>query len=45
MNAHLSLASTVVLTPRRAGLCVGQDNTVEVLLRIQAPDAPAGHGA
>lgn len=45
MNAHLSLSSTVVLTPRRAGLCSGQDNTVEVLVRIQAPDAPAGHGA
>lgn len=45
MNAHLSLASTVVLTPRRAGLGAGQDNTVEVLVRIQAPDAPSGHGA
>ncbi len=45
MDAHLSLSSTVVLTPRRAGLCAGQDNTVEVLVRIQAPEAPAGHGA
>ncbi|MFN9448860.1 MAG: VWA domain-containing protein [Rubrivivax sp.] len=45
MNAHLSLASTVVLTPRRAGLCAGQANTVEVLVRLQAPDAPEGHGA
>jgi Ca-activated chloride channel family protein len=45
MNAHLSLSSTVVLTPRRAGLCSGQDNTVEVLVRIQAPDAPAGSSA
>lgn len=45
MNAHLSLASTVVLTPRRAGLCAGKDNAVEILVRIQAPDAPAGHGA
>lgn len=45
MNARLSLSSTVVLTPRRAGLCSGQDNTVEVLVRIQAPDAPAGSGA
>jgi Ca-activated chloride channel family protein len=34
-----------VLTPRRAGLCAGKDNTVEVLVRIQAPEAPAGHGA
>lgn len=45
MDAHLSLSSTVVLTPRRAGLCAGQDNTAEVLVRIQAPEAPAGHGA
>jgi Ca-activated chloride channel family protein len=45
VNAHLSLSSTVVLTPRRAGLCSGQDNAVEVLVRIQAPDAPAGSGA
>ena len=34
MNAHLSLASTVGLVPRRAGLCAGQDNTVDVLVRI-----------
>lgn len=45
MNAHLSLASTVGLVPRRAGLCAGQGNTVDVLVRIQAPDAPTGHGA
>jgi len=45
MNAHLSLASTVLLTPRRSGLCAGTDNAVEVLVRIQAPDAPTGHGA
>ena len=45
MNEHLSLSSTVVLTPRRAGLAAGQDNVVDVLVRIQAPDAPAGHTA
>jgi len=45
MNAHLSLSSTVVLTPRLTGLCAGRDNTLEVLVRIQAPDAPTGHGA
>ena len=45
MDADLSLSSTVVLTPRRAGLCAGPDNTVEVLVRVQAPEAPAGHGA
>lgn len=45
MNEHLSLSSRVVLTPRRAGLQAGQDNTVEVLVRIQAPDAPSGHAS
>jgi Ca-activated chloride channel family protein len=45
MNPHLSLSSTVVLTPRRAGLADGQDNVVDVLVRIQAPDAPEGHVA
>jgi Ca-activated chloride channel family protein len=44
MSTPVSLSTTVVLTPRRAGLCAGQDNTVEVLVRIQAPDAPAGLG-
>jgi Ca-activated chloride channel family protein len=45
MDAHLSLSTAVVLTPCRAGLCAGTDNTAEVLVRIQAPDAPAGHRA
>jgi Ca-activated chloride channel homolog len=45
MDAHLSLSTAVVLTPRRAGLVAGKDNTVEVLVRIQAPDAPSGHAA
>jgi len=45
MDQHLSLASLIVLTPRRGGLLAGQDNTVEVLVRIQAPDAPEGHAA
>jgi Ca-activated chloride channel family protein len=45
MNAHLSLSSTLVMTPRRAGLLAGHDNTVDVLVRIQAPDAPEGHEA
>jgi Ca-activated chloride channel family protein len=30
----------VVVTPRRPGLRAGSDNDVEVLIRIQAPDAP-----
>lgn len=45
MSAPLSLATAIVLTPRRAGLRFGSDNTVEVLVRIQAPDVPAGHTA
>lgn len=45
MNAHLSLSSSVLIIPRRAGLRAGHDNAVDVLVRIQAPDAPAGHGA
>lgn len=45
MNAHLSLSTAVVLAPRRAGLHAGQDNVVEVLVRIQAPDAPPGPAA
>src|SRR5262245_12081460 len=45
MNDHLSLSTAVTLTPLRAGLCNGRDNVVEVLVRIDAPDAPAGHAA
>jgi len=45
MNANLSLSSAIVLTPLRAGLIADRDNLVEVLVRIQAPDAPAGHTA
>jgi Ca-activated chloride channel family protein len=44
MSTPLSLSTTIILAPRRAGLCTGRDNTVEVLVRIQAPDAPAGQG-
>lgn len=42
MNQHLSLSSSVVLTPRRAGLRDGGENIVDVLVRVQAPDALAG---
>jgi Ca-activated chloride channel homolog len=45
MDATLSLTSQVSLTPRGIGLKAGGDNTVEILVRIQAPDAPAGHTA
>ncbi len=40
MTKHLSLASQILLTPLRNGLRAGQDNTVDVLVRVQAPDAP-----
>ncbi len=42
MEQHISLSSRILLAPRCAGLCLGQDNSVEVLVRIQAPDSPAG---
>src|SRR5450432_790415 len=41
MNEHLSLRSVILLTPGRPGLCEGRENVVDVLVRIQAPDAPA----
>lgn len=31
----------VLMTPRRAGLARGQDNVVDVLVRVQAPERPA----
>lgn len=42
MTDLLSLQSIVLLTPVRAGLQAGQDNSVEVLLRVQAADPPEG---
>ena len=44
-NPAHSPAPTLLLTPRRAGLRAGEDNIVEVLLRVQADDVPAGHAA
>ena len=32
---------TLLATPRRTALLASHDNTLEVLVRIQAPDAPA----
>lgn len=43
VTGHLALSSSTLLMPLRNGLSAGRDNTVEVLVRIQAPDAPAGH--
>lgn len=46
MNTQqISLSSTILLTPLRPGLCAGKTNTLDVLVRIQAPDAPQGHVA
>ena len=42
---HLSLSTAVALTPRRAGLSAGTDNTIEILVRVQAADAPSGDAA
>ena len=42
---HLSLSTTVSLAPRRTGLSAGTDNTFEILVRVQAPDAPSGDTA
>ncbi len=33
---------TMILTPRRPALLAGHDNELDVLVRVQAPDAPAG---
>jgi Ca-activated chloride channel family protein len=33
---------TLLLTPRRAALLAGHDNELDVLVRVQAPEAPAG---
>ena len=41
MDQDLCLSSRIILTPLHAGLCAGQDNSVDVLVRIQAPDSPA----
>ncbi len=35
------LLPTLLATPRRPALLAGHDNTLEVLVRVQAPDAPA----
>jgi Ca-activated chloride channel homolog len=45
MNKHLSLASQTLLTARRSGLRAGQDNTIDILVRVQAPDAAEADAA
>jgi len=34
-------APTLIITPRRPALLAGHDNELDVLVRVQAPDAPA----
>ncbi len=45
MNEFLSLSSSLVIEPLRAGLCAGRDNQVDLLVRVQAPDLPPQEGA
>lgn len=40
-----ALSTRVLLQPLRAGLAAGQDNILDVLVRVQAPDAPPGPAA
>lgn len=41
MQDHLTEDTVLILAPRRAALLEGFDNQLDVLIRIQAPDAPA----
>jgi Ca-activated chloride channel family protein len=41
MNEHVSLKSRLIVTPLRAGLRAGVDAKIDVLVRLQAPEAPA----
>ena len=43
MHAEVSLSTAITLTPRRAGLFAGTDNVIDILVRIQAPEAPQDH--
>ena len=36
-----SVLPTLLITPRRAALLAGHDNELDVLVRVQAPNAPA----
>lgn len=41
-NQNTSCLPALVVTPRRPALLADHDNTLEVLVRLQAPDAPPG---
>ena len=40
MQNHIALNTKLILTPRRAALLAGFDNQLDILVRLQAPDAP-----
>ena len=41
MQNHIAQNTKLILTPRRAALLAGFDNQLDILVRLQAPDAPA----
>lgn len=40
MQNHIDRNTKLILTPRRSALLAGFDNQLEILVRVQAPDAP-----
>ena len=40
MQNHIDQNTKLILTPRRSALLAGFDNQLEILVRVQAPDAP-----
>lgn len=40
MQIHIAQNTKLILTPRRAALLAGFDNQFDILVRLQAPDAP-----
>jgi Ca-activated chloride channel family protein len=42
MQNHIAQNTKLILTPRRAALLAGFDNQIDILVRVQAPDAPVG---
>lgn len=40
MQYHITKNTKLILTPRRAALLAGFDNQLDILVRLQAPDAP-----
>lgn len=44
MQNHIAQNTKLILTPRRAALLAGFDNQLDILVRLQAPDAPGEAG-